>query len=336
MIDPAVERQYSDTKELLALWRTFYDFFVMGVKNDNITPEKEGQFLEIKSRIAMLHDSFMEALTHNQNIGQEVLNIISRAITLRHLGKQSTADIKKMEIEWHESYLLLNETIGVLEEKRNELALINERQYRAGKVAGAAKQKVNNFLTSPMFKIAVIIAGVLFATFGVQTLGIYDYNELGKIPALKTPYNWGKALVRKFGNPESPWVSIDSWNRTPHSEWPSGVQPPELQSASSDEFIRQVPLASIRPLLNDAKEYRKEVSQKRNSAPVEIHTFFFEDSSKAKEIVDKWRAADKASQQRLSERIDFWRSYNIVSAVKHTDAATVNAMRVDVFKSPDR
>ena len=27
MIDPAVERQYSDCKELIALWRTFHDFF---------------------------------------------------------------------------------------------------------------------------------------------------------------------------------------------------------------------------------------------------------------------------------------------------------------------
>ena len=34
MIDPVVERQYSDCKELLALWRTFHDFFVMGIKGE--------------------------------------------------------------------------------------------------------------------------------------------------------------------------------------------------------------------------------------------------------------------------------------------------------------
>lgn len=336
MIDPAVERQYSDTKELLALWRTFYDFFVMGVKNDNVTPEKEGQFLEIKSRIAMLHDSFMEALTHNQNIGQEVLNIISRAITLKHLGKQSTADIKKMEIEWHESYLLLNETIGVLEDKRNELAAINETQFRAGKAAGAAKQKVHNFFTSSGFKIVLIIGGVAFATFGVQALGIFDYNELGRYSALKTPYGWGKALTRKFGDPESPWVTMDSWNRTPHSEWPSGVQPPQPRPVDKSEFIRQVPLAEMRPLLEQATEYRKEESPKQHSNPVEVHTFFYPDATKAKEAYEMWRKADEAQQQRLSERMDFFRNVNILSAVKHDDQGTVNAMRVDVFKAPGR
>src|SRR5690606_1995731 len=161
-------------------------FFTIGVKSEGITPEKENQFLELKSRIAMLHDSFMEALTHNQNVGQEVLYIITRAITLKHLGRLSTADVKKMEIEWHEAYLLLNDTIAALEQRRRELADINESQYRAKQAAGMARQKAGKFFGSFYFKILAIIAAVLFATIGVQVMGIYDYDELGKISALKT------------------------------------------------------------------------------------------------------------------------------------------------------
>jgi hypothetical protein len=335
MIDSTVERQFSDTRELLSLWRTFYDYFVMAVKKDNITPEKEQQFLEIKSRIAMLHDSFMEALTHNQNIGQEVLNIISRAITLKHVGKQSTADVKKMEIEWHESYLLLNETIGMLEDKRNELANINETQYRAGRAADRAKQKAGNFLRSFYFRATVVTAAVLFATVGVQYLGIYDYDELGKVAALQTPYNWGKALVRKFHNPDSPWPSVEAWPRTPFTQWPEGVQKPEIQNgASRAEFLSKIPAPAMRPILEKATEYRKETSHKQNTNDVIIHTFFFPDTATAKQAMDEWAKANDSAQQRLRETVDFFRSYNIISAVEHSDRNVVNNMRTRVFNEP--
>ena len=82
MIDPVIERKYSDCKELIALWKTFHEFFKLGVRGQDITQDKEAKFLEIKSRIAMLHDSFLESLDHDQNIGQNIINIVTRCITL--------------------------------------------------------------------------------------------------------------------------------------------------------------------------------------------------------------------------------------------------------------
>jgi hypothetical protein len=329
MIDPTVERQYSDTKELLALWRTFYDYFVLGVKNDNITPDKESQFLEIKSRIAMLHDSFMESLTKNQIIGQEVLSLISRAITLRHLSKQSTADVKKMEIEWHESYLLLNETIGVLEDKRNELAQVNEAQYRAGKAAGVARQKVTTFLTSGYLKLAVGTVVFLFLTVGIQWLNIWDYDNLGTIKALQTPYGWGKAMVRKFWNEDSPWPVIDAMYRPPASTWPEGIGPPKIVNDDKGAFIAKVPVPSIQPLLGRAVEYRKETSDIRYKDPLQIHTFRFADASTVKQIMTEWDNAVKSNQQ-VKDRLDFFPDVNIVTAVLG-DRDNVNGMRVRVY-----
>jgi hypothetical protein len=301
------------------------------VKNANITPEKESQFLEIKSRIAMLHDSFMEALTTNQNIGQEVLNIISRAITLRHLSKQSTADVKKMEIEWHESYLLLNETIGVLEEKRNELAQINEAQYRAGKAAGVARQKVVGFFTSGGFKLAVILAVAFFCTVGIQWFGIYDWDELGKIPALQTPYGWGKAVVRKVWNADSPWPAVDSMYRAPHSEWPEGVQEAKIESGDKADFIKKVPVTSMQPILGKAVEYRKEVAPVRNKQPVEIHTFRFADTADAKAAMDEWQKATEGHIE-LKDKIDFFRDVNIIAAVTHSEKGYLEGFRIKVYK----
>jgi hypothetical protein len=332
MIDPAVERQYSDSKELLALWRTFHDFFVMGVKGENLTPEKEEQFLEIKSKIAMLHDSFMEALTHDQNIGQEVLNIVSRAITLKHLSKQSAADIKKMEIEWHESYLLLNETIGVLEDKRSELSTINRAQYRAGKAAGAAQQRVFTFVNSFWFKMGVAAAVLLFVTVGVQMLGIYDYNQLGKISAMKAPYRVGVGIYRSI-DPDHPWVSIDVGTRKPPGQWPVGLKAPEVRSGDQPKFFSETGLPpAITQKLNSALDYRLEVTSKEFKGEAAIHSYLMPSTTDAREIESAWEQFTKSPQAaRVRERLRFVRDVNIVVFL-HGEREMIEALSDNVYR----
>jgi len=345
MIDPAVERQYSDTRELLALWNTFHQFFTMGVKGDTITPEKENQFLEIKSRIAMLHDSFMEALTTNQNVGQEVLNIITRAITLKHLGRLSTADTKKMEIEWHESYLLLNDTIAALEQKRRELSEINETHYKAGIAAGAARQKASKFFGSFYFKLTAIIVAVLAATIGVQSFGIYDYDELGKISALQTPYRWGKAVVRAAYDENSPWPDVTLATRKGYSGWPEGIKAPVVDSGiTKDEaatFIaRQSARMGIGPQmqtnLQKASDYQKETAEKSGQQPIQIHTFLFSNTEDAKAIETLWEEAKSKSDSiefsvNPIKKMDVVRDVNIIVVVYSETEQMMREVVVNVY-----
>lgn len=341
MIDPVVERQFSDTKELLALWNSFHQFFNLAVKGENITPEKETQFMELKSRIAMLHDSFMDALTTNQNVGQDVLTIITRAITLKHLGRLSTAETKKMEIEWHESYLLLNDTIAELDHRREELAQINETQYRAKKAAGAARQKAGKFFGSFYFKLAVTLAVLLGATIGVQMLGIYDYDELGKKPALTTPYQWGKYVVRKF-KPDSPWVNIEVVPRKGYASWPSGLKAPKtITDVTKEEGAREVaqkaaPLGIAGPLnaaLAGAQDYRKEESEKSGSKPVEIHSFWYPTAAEAKDALDIWNDAKAKNTQSLPllTEMTIFRDTNVVIAIMVQDHELLNRMQEYVY-----
>jgi len=344
MIDPAVERQYSDTKELLALWNTFHQFFTMGKAGQEITPEKENQFLEIKSRIAMLHDSFMDALTHNQNVGQEVLSIITRAITLKHLGRLSTADVKKMEMDWHESYLLLNDTIAALEHKREELAQINETQYKASQAAGAARQKAGKFFGSFYFKLAATIAIILAATIGVQALGIYDYNELGKISALKTPFQWGKYGVRTF-SPDSPWPTIDTAYRKGYSGWPEGVKPPVVEAGADkasgvQTIARRTAVLGIGPgisqALGKAVEYRKETAEKANEQPLEIYTFRFNNADDARAVEKIWEDAKsrvnaQPNSPEIVRQMDIVRDVNVITFVYWTCGETKDKIAVGVY-----
>lgn len=178
MIDPQLERSYKDCSELLDLWKKFHEKMIAAGKGQAPSPELEIEFMNLKSRIAMIHDSFMTVLIADQNIGQSILTIVSRAITLQHLVRMSVAELKKMEIEWHQSFLLLQETIGNLEEKREELANISEAAFKADKAKTVMKQRVDRVLKSNTFIGAVIFVALLFGTVGVHVLGIFEWTNL--------------------------------------------------------------------------------------------------------------------------------------------------------------
>lgn len=335
MIDPAVERQYADCQTLLDLWRQFHEFFSMAVKGDNLTHENEEAFLDLKSQIAMLHDSFMEALTRDHNIGQEVLGIISRTITLKHLNRQSVADIKKMEIEWHESYLLLNDTIGYLEEKRSELATMSAGQLRASKAAGVAFQRFNNFFGSLYFKLGVALGVVLFATVGVQTLGIFDYNSLGRQQWAQEPYRMGKAVYRSVIDQDSPWPTImpTDKDRKPHSGWPGGVSAPTVVNDDKADVIGEIGrlVPNIGNSLNKATEYRKEEVSKGMEGKIFFHTFLLPDAASARDAEKAWNDAMSSVGQSLGKWV-FVRNVNVVTLLNGENSGFLNSMKIDVYQ----
>ncbi len=332
MIDPEVERQYADSKELLARWQEFYEFFEMAKRGENLIPEKEEAFLELKSKIAMLHDSFMDALPAEQkNVGQNVLDIVTRSISLKHLNRQNIADIKKMEIEWHESYLLLNETIAVLEEKRQQLASMSEAQYRAQKAAGLAQQRITKILTSIYLKIALIIAAVLFGTVGVQVLGIFDWNTLANYPITHAPYRLGKKIYRVI-DPNSPWpnIAVADGDRAAvtSTRWPSK---PEVVGDSKDKFLSLGPIraSGVAEILQKATEYRKEkVTQGFNEA--QIHTFCLPSTADAVEVETRWN--NYVSKNRDAEsKYRLWRNVNVVAVVTGNNDGLINHIKVKVL-----
>ena len=208
MIDPKLEREISDIKELMAKWRQFHDFLAIGVKGENITPEKEKQFLAIKSRIAMLHETFIEVLTHDKYIGQTIMAIVMTSITLKHLNKLSTAEIKKMEIEWHEAFLLLNETIGVLEDQKAQLSETTATQRALTKAGSNAFASVTNFITHRYTKMVVILIVVIVALYGINASGIIQSQKLYKYGLYRDVYSIYDFLLRKI-SPNRSYISLD-------------------------------------------------------------------------------------------------------------------------------
>ena len=179
MINPELDRRLADCTELIDAWRYFIDLINRAVKNkESINPQMEQQFLGAKARIAMLHDSFMESLRHDRQTGANMLEIVNRSITLRILQKAGEADSRKLELEWHEAFLLLNETVSTLNEERQALADVNEFNFKMKKFRTNFVGSVKAFLGSFYFKVSMVFLGVIFVIFGVEFFGIYRYDKL--------------------------------------------------------------------------------------------------------------------------------------------------------------
>jgi hypothetical protein len=209
MIDPVLERNTADCHQLMDQWRIFHEYVTDAVKGENISPDREESFLQVKSKIAMLHDSFMAVLEADKRIGASVLTIVSRAITLQHLARLSVAEVKKMEIEWHEAFLLLQEMLGTLEDKRAQMADISETSYRTDQARKAMRNRFNTILGSNTFKGTAVFLAVLFATVGVQVTGLFDWSSLRNLPATRAVFYavYDKGLRLMFG--EIPYYRLD-------------------------------------------------------------------------------------------------------------------------------
>ena len=191
MEDPVLNCNLDETKELQTRWSQFHDFCKAAMQQGQkkITPQAEMKFLELKSRIAMLHDSFMDSLKHEQKVGQNIMQIASDCILLKRVAIWSDAESQKFEFDWNECFMLMNEQLSSLEEEQKRLAGISERAWNASKRRERIQATIHNFLHSAGFKFAVISLVLFMVLYGIPALGIYDYRRLHDTRALVPAYN---------------------------------------------------------------------------------------------------------------------------------------------------
>jgi hypothetical protein len=116
-----LEQRIEEIKELMRIWMRFYRILSAGP--ENMTPEREKEFNQIKTVVAQRHKHFMEVIEKDDDkyIGQNILNMVKRVISLKEFAKLSRLEISKISIEWHDANILLNEILGILEYKLDQV-----------------------------------------------------------------------------------------------------------------------------------------------------------------------------------------------------------------------
>ena len=164
-----IEERIEDIKDLIRIWRRFYRILSAGFDPENLTPEKEAEFHQIKTTVAQRHRHFMEVITEDEDkhIGQNVLNLVKRVISLKEFAKLSTLEINKLSIEWHDASILLNEILGSLE---YQLSVVRKGGHLETKFEDESRgkgEKISGFLGGKYVKlgfvlvILAVIAGVI-------------------------------------------------------------------------------------------------------------------------------------------------------------------------------
>jgi hypothetical protein len=325
MQDLEKERQLAEILELKAMWQYFLEYFKLGITGKSTSQENETKFLEVKSKIAMLHDTFMETLTRERQVGQGMMALVGRAITLRHVARMTDSDIKKINIEWHEAYLLINEKVNDLEEEIKRLADINPNVYKFNKLKNKTIANVNNFVKSSYFIFFAIVGGVVGAIYAFAILGGADamYNN----EATRPVYYFFEDGYREFWNEDQPLDSIKRvWSKLrglPEKfEKKSGAG---LMTRSTAERTFKRPVASGPTFagadkLKDAKEYQATeitYSGSPGAGTAEIYMWRFESTYDAKQYMDELRVyrRDKLNQQQtgsLDGRVRIARFVNTI------------------------
>lgn len=178
MQDPILNRDLEETRELVIRWSQFHEFFRLGMKGENITPQAEFKFLELKTRIAMLHDGFLHAVQHNHKTAQSVIDVMASCIMLRRIKDFSPTDLRKLETDWNEAHLLMTETIAHLEERQQELLMVSEGAYKLGQLRKRFFRRAGRLATHPLFIIFAVIALFILAVVGLPALGVYDIRSI--------------------------------------------------------------------------------------------------------------------------------------------------------------
>jgi hypothetical protein len=297
MQDPVLERQLSETRELQTLWQQFFDFFKRGVAGgDDMTPERDAEFLEVKSQIATYHDVFASALRKQEQrqTGQAIMTIVGRCITLRHINLLTDVDIKKLNLEWHECYLLLNETVADLEEKVERLAAISPFSFYFNRYRRRTWAAITNFFKSAGFKLAIGIA-VIAAVITVWNL--FDLgSQVQKVGFLRPIYYIGVDAYRTFIDSNYPYDSIDRV-LAQRRGFPPGWE--DLTSASGSRGRLEGMMGNTfggdtTELLKGAKDYRGfQMRYLPSSGPgggtMDIHVWLLPSTYQGQQIADQFR-----------------------------------------------
>ncbi|MEQ8820348.1 MAG: hypothetical protein RLY93_08885 [Sumerlaeia bacterium] len=277
MKDPIVERRYADCAELIEAWKNYLDMFSAAVKDESgsaVTPDTEQAFMDTKARIAMLHDSFLAAVKSEKKVAQNMIELVNRSITLRHLRKMSPSDAKKVEIEWHEAYMLLDDTVTHLRDERERLENINEFNYNMKKAVNRFTAMLGRGLRSIYFKLAVVLAVILGIIF-LTPESAWDWVREQK--AVGEPFGAYLDFKRGIGL-GGPYSTVDKFMEERLTTMPPDIQLSELNTTQQAAARPFAPLDLFgkngETFLNEAKAYRA-ATLRTDNGPVRVYAFYY-------------------------------------------------------------
>ena len=141
-------------KEFIELWKKFNQIYKESMGKTAITEEEEGLFLETKSIVARKFQTLVDSLAIERSTVDRTYDVINQILSLGSISTFSEESLRKINNDWHQSYISLNRLLGHLEAEKN---------------AGAGKSRINPkeilVSISKFILYAVVIAAFVMVIF---------------------------------------------------------------------------------------------------------------------------------------------------------------------------
>jgi hypothetical protein len=180
-----LEKRVDLCQEFMNDWLLFNQIMSAYPKQEANKLQLESQFLKIKSKLAREHRVLKDTLQSDYNIDNNLMNIVSGATNLESIYAQSDVSIKKLQSEWHRAFISINETLGVLQDKKSR-AEAGEKIFimPMGGVGAAGGGGMSDKSKKNLMIVAAIIAliAVMYFVPPIRNMYVDALKNFGILP----------------------------------------------------------------------------------------------------------------------------------------------------------
>ncbi len=165
MRNKSLEGKIELLKEFIEEWIGFRDFLREALKDETISAEEEKEFLEIKSLIARKYQGLTRILEKDFVPDERLMDIISHAVSLEGLTETSGMQFRKIENDWHLSYIHLNKLLGNLESEKDRLAGVSGVKVAFSDFARGVRGLCRGVVKAVLILILLVSMGLVGSFF---------------------------------------------------------------------------------------------------------------------------------------------------------------------------
>lgn len=159
---PNIKHSIDMTKDFMELWLRFNQMYKDAMGKPSISQEEEKAFLDTKSIVARKFQTLADSLSLDRSIIDRAYEVVSQILSLKSISTLSEHALRKIDNDWHESYISLNRLLGHLEAQKEDSSARGE---------GIAA-RLSKSIGKPILYFVVVFTFVLVILFLAYILGL--------------------------------------------------------------------------------------------------------------------------------------------------------------------
>jgi hypothetical protein len=169
-----IRNQIAELEALLDDWLRFRGIFE---EKSDISMLTSDDFLALEKSIAQRQEILISVLEFEIEIGQMIMDIISRVATSDYVSHLSDIARKRLESEWNTAFLFINETIGLLEKRLEHQVSVARPDQMILQLFRSGGKGLFRFFQSTWFKFLIFLLVVFLIIYGVFAFGILSWED---------------------------------------------------------------------------------------------------------------------------------------------------------------